>query len=163
MRQHGTISEGVVAGIIGATAVALWFLVVDVIAGHPLYTPETLGAAALSFFGPAGSEGSMIHIAFYTVVHYAAFIVIGVILMSLIHAANRVPAVLVAVLILFVAFELGFHGFTEFLAQSPSFRPIAWYQIFAANLVAAVCMGWYVHRTHPNAVRQLDLVLRGGE
>src|SRR5262249_10018492 len=34
--------EGLVAGIIGALTVALWFLVVDVAHGRPLYTPTLL-------------------------------------------------------------------------------------------------------------------------
>lgn len=163
MREHSSIREGITAGVLGATCVAVWFLVVDIAAGHPLYTPATLGAAVLSFFGPAGSEGTALQVAFYTLVHFAAFIGFGIVITTIVHAAARVPAVLIGVLLLFVAFELGFHGFVALLAQSPRFEPIAWYQIFAANLVAAVVMGGYLWRTHPNLVRQLDLALRGGE
>ena len=47
--------EGLVAGIIGALTVALWFLVVDVLHGRPLYTPTVLGTA---LFGRATVVGS---------------------------------------------------------------------------------------------------------
>src|SRR2546428_12726625 len=37
--------EGLIAGLIGAATVALWFLIIDSIQGRPLYTPTVLGAA----------------------------------------------------------------------------------------------------------------------
>lgn len=163
MRSHGSVSEGVVAGLIGATTVALWFLVVDVITGHPLFTPDALGGAVLSFFGPAGGEGSMTRIAIYTVVHYAAFVAVGIVALRLVHAADRQPSILSGLMVLFAAFELGFYGLVALLSQSPTFAGIAWYQVGAANLVAAAAMGWYIWRSHPHVVRQLDVALRGGE
>src|SRR5262245_14707851 len=37
--------DGIVAGVIGAAAIALWFLIVDTFNGRPLYTPTVLGTA----------------------------------------------------------------------------------------------------------------------
>src|SRR2546425_457967 len=37
--------EGMIAGVIGAATVAVWFLLLDTAAGHPLYTPTVLGTA----------------------------------------------------------------------------------------------------------------------
>jgi hypothetical protein len=37
--------DGIVASILGALAVALWFLIFDAARGRPLYTPSTLGTA----------------------------------------------------------------------------------------------------------------------
>ena len=37
--------EGIIAGTLGAATIALWFLVLDILAGHPLYTPNVLGIA----------------------------------------------------------------------------------------------------------------------
>jgi hypothetical protein len=34
--HHSALREGVIAGFLGATVVAAWFLGVDVVAGHPL-------------------------------------------------------------------------------------------------------------------------------
>ena len=51
-RRLGVIREGILTGIIGATAVAVWFLIVDTINGHPLYTPRALGAAVFGVLGP---------------------------------------------------------------------------------------------------------------
>ena len=37
--------DGIVAGILAAIAVAVWFLIFDTARGHPLYTPSVLGTA----------------------------------------------------------------------------------------------------------------------
>ena len=49
--SHSVFREGVLAGLIGATSVAAWFFVIDLIGGHPLQTPTALGHAFFSFFG----------------------------------------------------------------------------------------------------------------
>ncbi|MEE8581325.1 MAG: hypothetical protein V3T33_07020, partial [Myxococcota bacterium] len=36
--------EGFLGGVIGAAAVATWFLILDTLAGQPFYTPAVLGA-----------------------------------------------------------------------------------------------------------------------
>ena len=38
--SHSTMSEGTDAGIIGGLAVALWFLILDTLAGQPFQTPS---------------------------------------------------------------------------------------------------------------------------
>src|SRR3954471_16249644 len=45
MESHSPTREGTLAGIIGAASVALWFLIVDSIAGRPFFTPAILGAS----------------------------------------------------------------------------------------------------------------------
>ena len=37
--------DGIIAGILGALAVALWFLIFDSARGRPFYTPSILGTA----------------------------------------------------------------------------------------------------------------------
>jgi hypothetical protein len=39
------VATGLVAGLLGASVVALFFLVVDLLAGRPLWTPTVLAAA----------------------------------------------------------------------------------------------------------------------
>ena len=48
MVEHRTLREGILAGLIGATSVAIWFLVIDVIGGRPLHTPSVLGEALMN-------------------------------------------------------------------------------------------------------------------
>ena len=50
-QTHSIVREGLIAGFLGATAVAVWFFIVDMIGGRPLFTPNTLGEGLLSVFG----------------------------------------------------------------------------------------------------------------
>ena len=72
--------EGVIAGVIGATVIAVWFFFVDIIASHALFTPTTLGRGLLSIFGPVPSgQSDVTLVIIYTLFHYAAFILIGLV------------------------------------------------------------------------------------
>ena len=66
--------------VLGATSVAVWFLILDTIAGRPFYTPSILGAALLGVLGPAGSEGTITRVIVYTIFHYGVFSLAGMLL-----------------------------------------------------------------------------------
>lgn len=159
--RHSTVREGVTAGVLGATVIAVWFFIVDIIARHPLHTPEVLGAALFSVLGP-GDHSAAVAVATYTVVHYAAFIVVGLIATAVIHAAHREPTVLAGAFILFVAFELAFYGFVALLAHT-LLEELAWYSIAIGNVLAAIAMGAYLWRRHPSLGRNLSYSLSGRE
>ena len=121
--RRSVIREGIIAGVLGATAVALWFLVVDVLAGHPLHTPEVLGRGLLGIFGrersgitDAGGDPALLVVTLYTVFHYLAFAVVGIIAAAIVRAGEREPKVLAGDLILFVSIEIGFYGLKALLA-----------------------------------------------
>jgi hypothetical protein len=147
MRNHSVVREGVMAGFLGATAVAVWFFVVDLIGGRPLFTPNVLGEGLISIFGRT-PEGATLNVIWYTIFHYAAFTLVGIIAVVLVHAGERMPSVLAGSMILFVAIELGFYGLVALLQQTV-LGNFAWYQILAGNLLAAVAMGTYLWRAHP--------------
>jgi hypothetical protein len=162
MDRH-PVREGIIAGIIGATSVAVWFFIVDLVSGRLLFTPVTLGRALLSVLGPQRDAGMFVPVAAYTLFHYAVFIIIGIVVAYVLRAAETEPSVLVGLLILFVAFELGFYGLTALLSEGSLFGSVAWYQIGAANLVAALMMGRYLWRGHPRAGARLRDALAGHE
>lgn len=165
MDHNGRIArEGVIAGLLGAMGVAVWFLMVDVLAGQPLYTPAALGDGLLGVFGGVRpGDGIATVVALYTVVHLVVFIGIGLLASAIVNWGERDPSVLAGALILFVAFQVLFYGFTMLLAESPVFGDLAWYQVGAANLVAAFLMGSFLLRSHPRVVRNLSLALEGRE
>ena len=161
--QHNAVREGIIAGVLGATTVALWFLIVDTISGRPFYTPTILGTGLLGILGPAGSEGAFTHVAVYTLFHYAAFCAVGIIVTFIIHHAEVEPAVLAGLLILFVAFETGFYGLSALLSQAELLGNLAWYQIAIGNLLAALAMGTYLWRAHPALRNEFSHALGGTE
>jgi hypothetical protein len=150
--QHAVIREGVIAGAIGATGVALWFLIIDIVAGQPLFTPSALGAVLAGDFSSGSSDVHLPWVLGYTVFHFVAFLAVGLILSFVAHRAEREPSILAVFLILFVVFELGFYGLTAILAETRLPGALAWYRVAGGNLVAAVLMGsymWKGHRTLP--------------
>jgi hypothetical protein len=162
-RPHNFLREGVITGFIGATAIAVWFLLVDTIAGHPFATPIFLGKGVVSVLGKSMNmmgDTAFTQVLGYTVFHYVAFIVVGIVLTVIVHQAERTPAILAGLLVAFVMTTLGFYMIAAAFAQS-SLGQIAWAQIFIANLLAAGLMIGYLWRKHPKLNRQLKQALEG--
>lgn len=159
--RHSTVREGIIAGVLGATGVAVWLLIVDALNGRVLYTPSTLGYGLFTLFAttPSSTTASVI---FYTVFHYAAFVAVGLLLVAGIHKARSHPSILALMLILFMCFQLGFYGLVALVAET-RLGDLAWYQVGLANLVATVLMGGYLWRTHPMLGRVFGSGMVGDE
>ena len=149
------VREGVIAGLIGATCVAVWFFIIDLVAGHALLTPITLGQAFFSLFRNAPSAVSPVDALIgYTIVHYVAFAIAGVVAADVVAWAGREPTVLFGFAILFVAFEVGFYGFVALLQHASSLGALAWPQVMVGNLIASAAMGFFLWRAHPQLREQ---------
>src|SRR5712692_1443974 len=147
MQLSRILREGFIAGLIGAGAVALWFLVVDVIAGRPFFTPAMLGSAV--FWGvhdPAHVVIEYSRIIGYTMIHVSAFIVVGVVAAAL--AAEVAPPTLYLVIVFFAVFEFGFYVTVAILAQ-PLLGSLAWWNVAIGNAIAGLGMGYYLWHVHP--------------
>ncbi|MBA2687861.1 MAG: hypothetical protein H0U64_07160 [Gemmatimonadaceae bacterium] len=161
-REHNFVREGILAGAVGATAIAIWFLVIDVVAGKLLYTPKLLGHAVISVLGNAMPDSTFTQVLGYTVFHYAAFAIIGIILVAVVHQAERTPAILAGLLIVFVALQLGVYVLSALLKESP-LGGMAWSQIYIANLLASAAMGWFIWKRHPKLGRNFTEALDGSD
>jgi hypothetical protein len=144
--------EGIVGGLLGGLAVALWFLVVDVAQGRPLYTPTVLGTA---LFGRGVWPGtldsmppSLEMVAMFTWVHLLAFAVIGVVVSKLIAMAEAHPSLGFGFVLLFVILEAAFTAAVMIVA-APVLRALTWPAILVANLLAAAVMAGYFWLRHP--------------
>ena len=159
---HNTVREGVYAGLIGATAIVVWFAVIDIVSGMPFHTPNILGAGLISVLGkpPTMPDTVMFHVLIYTIFHYLVFALVGIVIVTIVHQSARTPAVLAGFLVAFVAFELGAIGLTTLFTES-RLGGMAWYQIFLANLLAAGLMFWFIGRRHPQLRGDLDRALTG--
>src|SRR5438093_2666102 len=101
------IAHGVVGGFLAGLVVALWFLLVDSLAGRPFHTPAVL-ASALS--RQDITTPSFRLVAAYTVVHFAVFALLGVAMAGAIAALRVPPRLLLAVPFGLVAQELVFYA-----------------------------------------------------
>lgn len=146
--DHSPVREGLVAGAIGATGVALWFLGIDILGGEPLFTPSALGAVLAGDFSSGSSPVHLPWVIGYTIFHFAAFLAVGLLLAFVAHRAEKEPSILAVFLILFVVFELGFYGLTAILAETRLPGALAWYRVAGGNLIAALLMGTYMWKGH---------------
>ena len=145
--------EGIIAGILGAATIAIWFLLLDTIYGRPLYTPTVLGTVLFrhgeGLASPENLPFSFEMTWMYTWVHGLAFCVIGGVASRLIALAERNLNVGFGILLFFVFFELGFVAAASVFAESV-LHALAWPAILFGNLLAAASMAFYFWRRHPN-------------
>jgi hypothetical protein len=144
--------EGIIAGILGALTVAVWFLVVDMMHGRPFYTPTVLGTA---LFGrgvwPATLEtmpASFEMVAMFTWVHVLAFVAVGVAAALLIAVAERHPSLGFGIVLLFVILEACF-TVAVMIVAAPVLRALTWQSILVANFLAAAVIAGYFWLRHP--------------
>jgi hypothetical protein len=141
--------EGVIAGLAGAAAVALWFLAIDAVQGRLFYTPAALGSALLlRVQDPGAVDFGTATIATFTAIHLAAFIAIGIFAAFIARRAERHTYVLLGAALLFVTLEVFFIGMIA-IAASWLLTEIPWWTIAVANVIAAGVMGAYLWREHP--------------
>lgn len=159
--RNAIVRDGIVAGVLGATAVAVLFFGIDVMYGRPLGTPAALGQALLSFFRPPVTPAFATAVISYTIFHYAAFIATGLAASGIVHWAQNSPTVLAGAMMLFVAFEIGFSALSFALRESPALGVIGWAQVATGNLLAALVMGGYLWRRHPELRGELGYALGG--
>lgn len=149
LAEHEVLREGIVVGLIGAVAVALWYLLLDLMGGQVFQTPATLGSIA--FHGarsPAEIQLDAITVLGYTGLHLVAFMVVGLVAAALATTAEKHEVVILGAVLLFVTFETFFVGVLAIVAAW-LLEVIPWWTFAVANLIAAASMGWYLWRRHP--------------
>jgi len=145
--------QGITAGVLGAATIAVWFFLVDLLSGHPLfYTPNVLGTAL--FRHGAGLEQpqtltiSPDTVLVYTWIHGLVFCALGGLAAKLLELADRDVHIGFGVLLFFVLFEFGFVG-AAFIFAEPILHALAWPSVLIGNLLAAAAMAAYFWRHHP--------------
>ncbi len=137
-------------GLIGAGVVAVWFLVRDVVGGHPLRTPSVLGQVLLmGKSSPNVDQLDFTGIILYTAAHLFVFLLLGAVLARLIRWSVENHFVRYALLQVFLAFELFFcMVLLIFSEETRSLFPFS--SVLIANTLAALAIGFYLWRHHPD-------------
>ncbi|MGH7355903.1 MAG: hypothetical protein ACRELS_15150 [Candidatus Rokuibacteriota bacterium] len=146
--ERSVLREGIVAGLIGAAVVAVWFLIFDIARGRAFLTPSLLGSAV--FHGAHAPLEPGIHVGpilGYTILHGLAFMAFGVIAATIMVVAEREPALFIAFVILFAAFEAAFFGVLGVLGQTVQ-GALVWWSVLVGNLLASIAMLWFLLRAH---------------
>jgi hypothetical protein len=149
--------DGLFTGMIGALAVALWFLVLDVAGGRALYTPALLGNVLLH--GSQNALGEIrldpVPIAAYTAFHFVAFIMLGTVFAYLMTLFDRFPIMFFVLLVLFLCLQVGFFVMDIALGAQLLGKLQPW-TVVVANLLAALGMAFYQWKRHPSAIRGIE-------
>jgi hypothetical protein len=149
LREHPLLVRGLITGLIGAGAVALWFLVLDIGRGRPFYTPAALGS--LLFLGASSPEAVRVDLAMiagYTVVHLAAFVAVGIVLEWAAVRIERAPGMWLMALLTLIILEGLFIGTVGALAGWVLGTLGIW-AVAVANLAAVAAMGAWLWVSHP--------------
>jgi hypothetical protein len=144
--------DGIIAGLIGAAIVAIWFLFMDTVTRLPLYTPTVLGEGLfLKEQGLDSNAGELVSLKLtlmYSGVHGLVFMVLGVIAAYLLLLPQRKLHLGIVLLALFIVLELGFVA-TAFIAAKPVLDELAWPIVLTGNFLAAAGMACYLSLRRP--------------
>ena len=155
MNGKTIVREGVMVGLAGAVAVAVWFLIYDLAAGTPLRTPALLGAMLFERATDPSAVGiTMNNVLKYTVVHGLAFIAFGLVAAGLFALVDRDRRVLFAVFMLFCCLEV-FALLMVFVLAERLLEDVAPWAILGANLLATVVMLGLLFRRHRRSPAEL--------
>jgi hypothetical protein len=141
-RQHSTVREGFVTGLIGGVVAALWHLMVDLGRGDLFYTPNVLGQVFLG-----GDTTPAVHtivpeaVAGYGLLHFIVFILLG------------------CGLVIAVLFSLGFLLVLYWMTR----QRFPWLPAVGGSILGIGSMGVYLWRRHPGLRGSMRDVPLGAE
>lgn len=147
-------SEGLVAGLIGYAAVTLVVGLVDLALGRSLFhTPDLLGRVVVADAGPVGSISTQAVLA-WNALHLLAFLAAGIGLTRLAHFVELRPAAwYLAWLVVLAGFAIAVYVIGTLGAPGET---VTWWAVVGATLVAALSMGFYTARRHPELRRRIE-------
>ena len=167
LRSHAL--HGMVGGLAAGFVVALWFFLVDVVAGQLLRTPVLLARVILGLDSTDGvaALASPQLVLGYTVIHFAVFAVLGAVMAMFLAAIKIAPSVLLG-----AAFGVGVLSAVYYLVLLITGRDVLNVlpapHVLGANLLGGVVLMLYLHRaTHsvadfgPEVLRHHRLVTEG--
>lgn len=150
--------DGLFTGMIGALVVAVWFLILDTMAGRPLHTPALLGSILLHGISGA-SQGIVtvepVAVAAYTAVHFLLFIAVGIALSYAMTLFERFPIMFFVLLVSFLSLQAGVFVLDVILGAE-LFQQLQPWAVIVANVLAAGAMALYQWRRHPSVLGGID-------
>lgn len=144
--MSGATRRGIVAGIVAATTVALFFLIVDAVSGQMLRTPAFLASLVT---GAGGADDVRLStVALYTVLHFAVFIGVGVLVSRALASLGLRPMLLLGAVLGVIFFDVVFYGSLLFRGVDV-LEAIGWPAFLAGNLLGGLALMGYLDWTGP--------------
>ncbi len=148
------ILDSLYSGVLGGSAVAAFFLVVDLLEGQPLFTPSLMGSVLLGVAAEEVAGVQLGAVAFFSIVHIATFATLGAALSLVVHKVELHSRHPVAVLlVLFAIIEVAFFALAP-LAIPGVIARLGIGRVGIANLLAAGSMALFFVLYHRPAARE---------
>lgn len=137
---------------VGGSVTALFFLILDVVAGQALFTPSMIGTVIFTGADPATvTEVRMDMIAYLTLIHFAGFGTLGLGVATLVRNMESLAAHPgIITLFVFLALAAGFFIPAALLFPGLA-AEVGIIQILSANALTAVAMAIFLRQAHPDA------------
>jgi len=149
MVSRHPIKEGVIAGVLGATAIAAWTFAIDALTDRVGVTAALLGAWIYEVLGVGfGGRGFAAHIITWLVALYAGVIVVGIVASWMYNGAERKPSLAFGLVMLVLVLELILLNLTGLASQNPIFGDSVWLYGLVGNVLGAVAIGRFLWRKH---------------
>ena len=145
MVSRHPLKEGIVAGVLGASVIALWTIAADALTDRIGVTPALVGAWLFSSFG---ARGFALNVLGYTVSLLIGVTTIGIVASYVYNASEVRPTRMSAFIGLALALELVFILVISLAARSELFGAAAWVYGLVGNALGALAMGRYLWRRH---------------
>jgi ABC-type Mn2+/Zn2+ transport system permease subunit len=147
-RNHSTIREGILTGLVGGVVAAIWHLIVDLSRGEPFRTPSLLGQVLLG--GDSTPTRTVIPeaVAGYALLHFVLFCLLGIAVVALTHMAIRNPALRMGVWLGLVIAFLFSIGFLLALYWATHQR-FPWVSALGGSILGVGSMGLFLWKRHP--------------
>ena len=156
MRDGKTVTRGAIAGLVGAFALAIWFLIIDAVTHEPFHTPLFVARTLLNL---SSAQPSFVLLSIYTLFHFLVFAVVGVVVAWLLEVTN-IPAFFpLGVALGFLLFDLIFYA-GVIITGSNVIRELGWPAVMVGNLIAGISLMGYLQFTGPHVPVKLSDVLR---
>lgn len=141
MRFASVTSRGVAAGVVGATAMAFWFLIIDGAQGVPFRTPAFIANSLLGTDGIGVAPGPVV---LYTLIHYGAWVAVGLLVSWVLTLVETASPVLLGLVLGFALFDLVFYG-SVVVTGTDVVAELGWPAVLIGNLIAGVSALGFLH------------------
>lgn len=141
----GILARGIAAGVVAATVMALWFLVVDSSEGVPFRTPNFVAGSLLGIDDLQMGVGPIV---LYTFIHYAVWAVVGLIAAWVLQHVETASPILLGLVLGFLLFDLVFYGSVA-IAGVNVVQHLGWPEVLSGNLMAGASLMGVLHWSGP--------------
>jgi hypothetical protein len=163
--KPSVVREGLIVGLIGYAAVALFYAAFDFLAARGLFfTVNLLGAAVFSglrdpsvLATPVAIDATAVVL--YTLLHLAVSLAIGLFVAWLVaHLEGPPTQARLAALVIGAGFFVTIFGIG--MVSAPIKTLLPWWSVVLANALAVVVAGAYLLGRHPGLIRRVTMAGR---